>query len=181
MQMWMTLTYFIFILLRSPKTQPLGVICDRRVAAKVKGKLYKTLARPAMLYGLETVALTRKQEMELEVAEPRMLRFLLGVTRLDRIRNEYIRGTAHVGRFRESLREARLRWFGHVLRRDRGYIGQRMLRLEVPGKRWWGRPKKKMLGRFWVDAFIAERTRVPTKKLTTQFPDFSMTPGKPLL
>ncbi|KAK3532208.1 hypothetical protein QTP86_009488 [Hemibagrus guttatus] len=47
-----------------------------------------------------------------------MLRFSLGVTRLDRIRNEYIRGTAHVGRLGDKVREARLRWFGHVQRRD---------------------------------------------------------------
>ncbi|KAK3534165.1 hypothetical protein QTP86_002315 [Hemibagrus guttatus] len=48
-----------------------------------------------------------------------MLRFSLGVTRLDRIRNEYIRGTAHVGRLGDKVREARLRWFGHVQRRDK--------------------------------------------------------------
>ncbi|KAK3536228.1 hypothetical protein QTP86_000137 [Hemibagrus guttatus] len=47
-----------------------------------------------------------------------MLRFSLGVTRLDRIRNEYIRGTAHVGRLGDKVREARLRWFGHVQRRE---------------------------------------------------------------
>ena len=71
---------------------------------KMKGKLDKIVVRPAMLYGLETVALTRKQEMELEVAELRMIQFPLGVTRLGRIRNEHIRGTGHVGRFREKLR-----------------------------------------------------------------------------
>ena len=37
-----------------------GVICDRRVPARVKGKVYKVAVRPAMLYGLETVALTKK-------------------------------------------------------------------------------------------------------------------------
>ncbi|KAK3532039.1 hypothetical protein QTP86_003554 [Hemibagrus guttatus] len=47
-----------------------------------------------------------------------MLRFSLGVTRLDRIRNEYIRGTAHVGRLGDKVRETRLRWFGHVQRRE---------------------------------------------------------------
>ncbi|KAK3548195.1 hypothetical protein QTP70_005173 [Hemibagrus guttatus] len=52
-----------------------------------------------------------------------MLRFSLGVTRLDRIRNEYIRGTAHVGRLGDKVREARLRWFGHVQRRDRVGLG----------------------------------------------------------
>ena len=76
-----------------------AVICDRRVPAKVKGKVYKTVVRPPMLYGLEMAALTKKQEAELEVAELKMLRFLLGVTRMNKIKNEYIRGTAHVKRF----------------------------------------------------------------------------------
>ncbi|KAK3556504.1 hypothetical protein QTP70_008303 [Hemibagrus guttatus] len=49
-----------------------------------------------------------------------MLRFSLGVTRLDRIRNEFIRGTAHVGRLGDKVREDRLRWFGHVQRRESG-------------------------------------------------------------
>ena len=51
----------------------------------MKGKPYKTVVSPAVSNGLQTVALTGKQEMELEVAELRMLRFSLGVTRLDRL------------------------------------------------------------------------------------------------
>ena len=77
-----------------------------------------------MLYGSETVALRRRQEAELEVERLKCS----GVTWLDRIRNEYIRGTAHVRCFGDEAREARLRWFGHVLRRDSHYIGRRMLR-----------------------------------------------------
>ncbi|KAK3564447.1 hypothetical protein QTP86_020386 [Hemibagrus guttatus] len=50
----------------------------------------------------ETVSLRKRQESELEVAELKMLRFSLGVTRLDRIRNKFIRGTAHVGRLGEQ-------------------------------------------------------------------------------
>ena len=53
-----------------------------------------------------------------------------------KIRNEYIRGTAQVGRFGEKVREARPRWFGHVLRKDAARcIGRRMLTMELPGKR----------------------------------------------
>lgn len=37
----------------------------------------------AILYGLDTIALMKRQEAELEVAEFLMLRFLLGVTRMD--------------------------------------------------------------------------------------------------
>ncbi|KAK3508823.1 hypothetical protein QTP70_009609 [Hemibagrus guttatus] len=95
-----------------------GVLCDQKISVRIKGKVYRTVVRPAMLYGLETVSLRKRQESELEVAELKMLRFSLGVTRLDRIRNEYIRGTAHVGRLGDKVREARLRWFGHVQRRD---------------------------------------------------------------
>ncbi|KAK3507291.1 hypothetical protein QTP70_013548 [Hemibagrus guttatus] len=96
-----------------------GVLCDQKISARIKGKVYRTVVRPAMLYGLETVSLRKTQESELEVAELKMLRFSLGVTRLDRIRNEYIRGTAHVGRLGDKVREARLRWFGHVQRREK--------------------------------------------------------------
>ncbi|KAK3573216.1 hypothetical protein QTP86_015137, partial [Hemibagrus guttatus] len=95
-----------------------GVLCDQKISARIKGKVYRTVVRPAMLYGLETVSLRKRLESELEVAELKMLRFSLGVTRLDRIRNEYIRGTAHVGRLGDKVREARLRWFGHVQRRE---------------------------------------------------------------
>ena len=58
-----------------------GVICDRRVSARVNRKVYAVAARPTMLYGLETVALTKRQEAEMEVATVKMLRFSLGVTR----------------------------------------------------------------------------------------------------
>ncbi|KAK3528704.1 hypothetical protein QTP70_009956 [Hemibagrus guttatus] len=103
-----------------------GVLCDRKISARIKGKVYRTVVRPAMLYGLETVSLRKRQESELEVAELKMLRFSLGVTRLDRIRNEYIRGTAHVGRLGDKVREARLRWIGHVQRRETEIsLGQR--------------------------------------------------------
>ncbi|KAK3508422.1 hypothetical protein QTP70_029208, partial [Hemibagrus guttatus] len=119
-----------------------GVLCDRKISARIKGKVYRTVVRAAMLYGLETVSLRKRQESELEVAELKMLRFSLGVTSLDRIRNEYIRGTAHVGRLGDKVREARLRWFGHVQRRESEYIGRRMLDMELPGRRQRGRPKR---------------------------------------
>lgn len=122
-----------------------GVICDRRVSARMKGKVYKTVVRPAMLYGMETVPLTKIQEAELEAVELKMLRFSLGVTRLDKIRNDYIRGTAHVHQFWGEAREARLRWFGHVQRRDGEYVGKRMLEMEQPGRRKRGRPKRRFM------------------------------------
>lgn len=40
--------------------------------------------RPAVMYGLEVLLLIKRQGVELEVTELKMLRFLLGVTNRDR-------------------------------------------------------------------------------------------------
>lgn len=72
---------------------------DKRVLAKTKEKVYNTLVRPAMLFDLESVPLWKRQEEELEVAgmHPDDWTPTVTVIRMDKIRNEYIRGTAHVG------------------------------------------------------------------------------------
>ena len=41
-----------------------GVVCDRKIHPKVKGKVYRTVVRPAMTYGLETVGLRKRQEAD---------------------------------------------------------------------------------------------------------------------
>ena len=61
--------------------------CNRRLSVCVK--VYKIVVKPAMLYGLETVPLTKKQA-ELAVAELKILRFSLGVIRMDKIKNKFI-------------------------------------------------------------------------------------------
>ena len=70
-----------------------GVLCDRRMPVKLKGKVYKTVVRPALLYGAETWATTRGEESRLEVNYMKMLRWMGGVTSRDEIRIEHIRGT----------------------------------------------------------------------------------------
>ena len=98
-----------------------------------------------MVYGFETVAVTKKQVEEMEVAEIKMLRFAMGVTRKDKIRNEYIRSTLKVERLGMKMREGRLRWYGHVMRRDQEYVGKKMMEMELRGKRRRGRPKRRFL------------------------------------
>lgn len=73
----------------------------------MKEKVFKVVLRPAMMYSLETITLTKRQKVELEV-----FRFSLEVTSTDEIRKEYMR---------DKVREARLRWFKHVQKRDTGY------------------------------------------------------------
>ena len=97
-----------------------------------------------MMYGLEPVVVTKKQVEEMEVAEIKMLRFAMGVTRKDKIRNKHIRSTVKVERL-GMKREGRLRWYGHVMRRDQEYLGRQMMEMELPGKRKRRRPKRRFL------------------------------------
>ena len=96
-----------------------------------------------MVYGLETVAVTKKQVEEMEVAEIKMLRFAMGVTRKDKTRNEHIRSPAKVERLGMKMREGRLRWYGHVMKRDQECVGRKMMEMELPEKRRRGRPKRR--------------------------------------
>lgn len=41
---------------------------DRRIAARVKMKIYKMIVRPAVVDGLETKLLTEKQKAELKIS-----------------------------------------------------------------------------------------------------------------
>ena len=86
----------------------------------------------------------------------------IGVTRMDKIRNEYIRGTAQVGKFGEKTREARLRWYGHLRRKYDGYIGRRMLWMELPGKRKRGKPKRRFIDVVKEDVAEVEVTEEDT-------------------
>ena len=91
-----------------------GILCDRRISLRVKGKVYKTVVRPAMMYGAETWAVNLKeaQEKKLDVVEMRMLllRWMCGVNKQHRIRNEIIRGTMKVREISKKVQESRLMW-----------------------------------------------------------------------
>lgn len=72
------------------------VLCDRRIAVREEGRFTKTVVKPAILYGLKTAALTKRQDTELEVAHLMMLRFSLGVTSVERIKNKHTGGITSI-------------------------------------------------------------------------------------
>ena len=57
------------------------------------------------------------------------------------IRNEFVRGTEKIAKLGDKLRGTTLRWYGHVKRREEGYVEKRMIEMAIPGKRKRVRPK----------------------------------------
>eukprot|EP00795_Rhopilema_esculentum_P004975 gene4975-21319_t len=51
----------------------------------------------------------------MNVAEMRMLRWVYGGTRRDKIRNEMMRKTVKVAEISSKREERRLNWYGHVM------------------------------------------------------------------
>ena len=88
---------------------------------------------------------TKKQVEVIEIAEMKMLRFAMGVTIKDKIRNEYISSTVKIEQSGMKVREGRLRWYGHVMRREQEYVGRRVMETELPGKRKRWRLKRRFL------------------------------------
>ena len=134
------------------------VLCYRKLSAKVKGKMYKSVVRPTMLYGMEMVAVTERQIGKMEVAELKMVRWALGVIRKDKIGNNYMRGTAKIAKLGDKLQNARLCWYGHVKRRE-DYLGKKMTEMAVPGRRKRGRPRRR-----WMDLVREDMERVGAKE-----------------
>jgi len=61
------------------------------------------------------------------------------VTREDRIRNDHVRNSVGVASVVDKMKENRLRWCGHKMRRDKTEVVRVVMKIYVEGRR---RPKK---------------------------------------
>jgi hypothetical protein len=67
------------------------------------------------------------------------------VIREDRMKNEYVRISMGISSIVGMMRENRLRWFSHVIRREETNTVRVLIKMNVEGKRRTGRPKKRWL------------------------------------
>ena len=93
------------------------------------------------MYGSETWTMSRDNEARLERNEMKMIRWMAGVKLTDRFRNSCLRERLGLEDIQLVLRKRRLRWFGHVERREGEWV-KNCMELEVIGKVGRGRPKR---------------------------------------
>ena len=94
---------------------------------------------------------------KMSVEEMRMLRWMCGHTRKDRVRNEIIRTKVGVTCIENKMRENRLRWFGHIKRRASDAPVRRLERWQAEERvRGRGRPKQTWKRVIETDAFLRD-------------------------
>jgi hypothetical protein len=121
--------------------QASSVLCDPRVPLKLKVKFYRTVIRPIMLYEAQWWPTKRRHVQQLSVAEMRMLRWICGNTKRDRVQNDDIRERLGVTLVKKKLVQHRLRWFGHIQRKPaEAPVHSRVIRRSDNEKRGRGRP-----------------------------------------
>ena len=80
------------------------MFCDKRMPIRLKGEVYRTVVRPAILYGSECWPIKKTQVQRLRDVEMRKIRWMCGYTRMDRIRNEVIRDLVKVAPIEDKMR-----------------------------------------------------------------------------
>ena len=95
-----------------------------------------------MLYGSETWPTKIEDMRKIQRSEMRMLRWMAGVSLSERKSNECVRSMLTIDDVAEVMQRNRLRWFGHVERRDELCWIKRIETLQVDGDGVKGRPRK---------------------------------------
>ena len=112
------------------------------ISLKVKGELYATCVRSVMLYGSETWPIKVEESQRLHRNEMPMIRWMCGVTMRDRYPCEELRARVGIKPIVDAMCQQRLRWFGHIERREDNSWLKKVQILAVDGHSGCGIPHK---------------------------------------
>ena len=119
-----------------------GVMYDRHISKKLKGKLLGACVTPAVLYGLETLPVSEKHQHRLQVCENNWVRRMAGVKVMDRRRMDELREEVGIQKcLMGRLVKSRMKWAGHVERMKEDRLTRMAYVHQERGKRKRGRPR----------------------------------------
>ena len=123
--------------------QLVTLLTSRDVSLILRGRLYSSCVRSHMLHGSETWPVKKKENVvALQRAEIRMVRWMCGVKLKNRLPSKELRERLGVDDIALILQQNRLRWCGHVLRKNDDDWVKKCMEYEVEGSRSRGRPKR---------------------------------------
>ena len=102
----------------------------------MKGMVYQSCVRLVMLYGSETWCLRENKMVILRRTKTAMVRAMCGAKLMKEKRKEALMKMLGLKETLVQMVKAnRVRWYGHVLRRDDRHVLRKALEFEVKGKR----------------------------------------------
>jgi len=95
-----------------------------------------------MLHGSETWTVRKENEVALQRAKMRMVRWMRNVKVKDRVPSKELRERLGIHDIILILQQNRLRWYGHVLRKEDNDWVKKCMEYHVEGSSPRGRPKR---------------------------------------
>ena len=115
--------------------QLVPLLTNKDVSLIMRGRLYSGCVRNSMLHGIETWFVRKENVMALQRAEMSMVRCMCGVKLKDRLPCKELRERLGVDDIALVLQQNRLRWYGHVLRKENDDWVKKCMEYEVEGPR----------------------------------------------
>ena len=103
------------------------VLSNKKLTENTKIQVYRACVLSTLLYGGESRILHARQEKKLNTFHMRCLRRILNITWQDRVPNDTVLEWAEIPSMYTLLKQRRLRWFGHVLKMDKGPFPKNLL------------------------------------------------------
>ena len=110
---------------------------------ETKLRIHNITAKAALKFGSEVWVLQKREEQPLEAAQIKFLRHLLGITKLDKEKNQYIRGKTGAQSIVKEIKQYQKKWLQHVQRTDTNRLPKQALQYRPKGRRNTGRPRKR--------------------------------------
>ena len=120
----------------------LPLLTTKAISLKVKRELYAACVRSVMLYDSETWPIKVEESQRLYRNEMSMIRWMCGVTMRDRYLCEELRAWVGIKPIVDVMRQGRLRWFGHIERREDNSWLKKVQNLAIDSQSGRGRPRK---------------------------------------
>jgi len=98
--------------------QLVPLLTSEDVSLIMRGRLYSSCVRSSMLHGSETWPVTKENVVAIQRAEMRMVRWMCGIKLKDRLPSKELRERVGIDDIALVLQQNRLRWYGHVLRKE---------------------------------------------------------------
>jgi len=89
----------------------------------------------SMLHGSETWPVRKENEVALQWAERKIVRWMCGVKPQVRVPSKRLRGRLGLDDIISVLQQNRLQWYGHVLQKEDSHWVKKCMEYEVKGAR----------------------------------------------